>query len=97
MSDKTASKAAMEALHGELAKVLTGAIREGVMVTDKETGETHKNPAPAAILSVARQFLKDNNIDSVGNADTNDLEQAMKDMNDLPMPGEVPEEYQGQH
>ena len=95
MSSNTASKDAMEALHGELAKVLTGAIREGVVVVDKETGESHKNPAPAAILSVARQFLKDNNIDSVGNADTNDLEKAMEEMNDLPMTGEVPNEYRG--
>lgn len=92
---KSATKSAMEALHGVLASTLSQAIKDGVVVVDKETGEAHKSPAPAAILSVARQFLKDNNIDSVGNADVTDLEQAMEEMNNLPMDGEVPPEYRG--
>jgi hypothetical protein len=46
-----ATREALEDLHGQLAKDLTRRIK---------TGE-----ATAADLSVARQFLKDNNIDSI--------------------------------
>lgn len=50
MSDK-AQKEALEALHGALAKALAHKIASG--------------EATAADLAVARQFLKDNGIDSV--------------------------------
>ena len=55
-----ADEVAMDSLHGQLAKVLTEALKGSV---DPETGLAV--PAPAAILSVARQFLKDNGIDAV--------------------------------
>lgn len=56
------SSKALQDLHSELAKVLSKAIREGISVKDDTTGQVSKEPAPAAILNVARQFLKDNNI-----------------------------------
>lgn len=58
---KAPSKA-MEQLHAALARTLADAISEGIPVKDEATGEVTKAPAPAALLSVARQFLKDNNI-----------------------------------
>jgi alanine-alpha-ketoisovalerate/valine-pyruvate aminotransferase len=57
-----ATSDALGSLHEELAKVLTKAIKEGVPMKDDE-GNVYVAPAPAAILNVARQFLKDNNID----------------------------------
>lgn len=59
-----ADQDSMNSLHGELAKVLTVALKNGVMEIDKETGETQVASCPASILSVARQFLKDNNIEA---------------------------------
>lgn len=50
-------------LHDMLAETLTQAIKDGVPIKDEESGKIIKAPAPAAILNVARQFLKDNNID----------------------------------
>ena len=55
-----ADEVIMDSLHGALANVLKEALQG---TTDPETGL--KIPAPAAILSVARQFLKDNGIDAV--------------------------------
>lgn len=55
---------ALERLHEALAKTLSDAIMEGVPVKDDETGAISKAPAPAAILNVARQFLKDNGIEA---------------------------------
>jgi hypothetical protein len=89
-----ASQALMEELHGQLAKSLAEAVKDGVTVMDKE-GNPLKMDCPAAVLSVARQFLKDNHIEGgFGNADLSDLEKAMGEMNDMPLPGEVPKEYQ---
>ena len=51
---KAADKGKLEALHDKLATVLTDALGE-VDPTEKGT---------AAILNVARQFLKDNNIEA---------------------------------
>lgn len=48
-------------LHGQLAKVLKDAISQEY--TDPDTGMPI--PPPAAILNVARQFLKDNKIEAV--------------------------------
>lgn len=49
----------MDALLDEL----TTQIKEGSTGVDKDTGEIVKSSAPAAILNVARQFLKDNGVD----------------------------------
>jgi len=88
-----ASQALMEKLHGVLAKELSDAITNGVEEMTKD-GELVRVKAPSALLSVARQFLKDNHIEAgVGNSDLSDLEKAMNDMNELPMEGEVPPEY----
>lgn len=58
------SKQVLSDLHRSLSEVLTKALRDGEVVVDKE-GVSHKNTAPAAILNVARQFLKDNNIEGL--------------------------------
>lgn len=71
----TASKAALEELHTALARTLAAAVTTGVPVVDAETGVVTRAPAPAALLAVARQFLKDNNIeaDSKANSDLKSL------------------------
>ncbi len=73
-------------LHGQLAKVLKDAITEGVPILadgnplmDKD-GNVIRMPAPAAILNVARQFLKDNKIEAI-NAEGSPLH----DLSDLPI------------
>lgn len=63
-------------LHGALAKVLKDAITADYL--DPETGK--KAPPPAAILSVARQFLKDNKIESTGAPGS-----PLGDLSDLPI------------
>ena len=65
---ETAAIPAMERLHAALADTLKEAMKgEPVTVTDKETGEVTVVGVKlnAAVLSVARQFLKDNGIESV--------------------------------
>lgn len=54
----------LQDLHNKLADVLLEALHEGVPLQDS-TGKIVKAPAPAAVLNVARQFLKDNNIDAL--------------------------------
>lgn len=49
----------MDALIDEL----TTQVRDGTTAVDAETGEIVKASTPAAILNVARQFLKDNGVD----------------------------------
>lgn len=56
-----ADEKALGELHGVLANVLKEAISKDYF--DQETGE--KTPPPAAILNVARQFLKDNKIEAI--------------------------------
>jgi hypothetical protein len=56
-----ADEKALAGLHGKLAEVLQEAISKDYL--DPETGE--KLPPPAAILNVARQFLKDNKIEAI--------------------------------
>ena len=87
-------------LHGALAGTLADAIKHGELVLDKEgqpiiiDGKPLRKAASASVLSVARQFLKDNRIESgLGNKDTSALEKAMADMAALPYDGEVPAEY----
>lgn len=53
-------------LHGKLAEVLREALETDY--TDPETGA--KLPPPAAILNVARQFLKDNKIEALAVQDS---------------------------
>ena len=67
-----ADEKALGGLHGKLAEVLTEAISQGIPLTDKDgnvvmdqDGNILTMPAPAAILNVARQFLKDNKIEAV--------------------------------
>lgn len=59
MTDK-ASEKALVGLHCRLAEVLKDALQDQF---DPETGE--KLPPNAALLNVARQFLKDNKIEAV--------------------------------
>lgn len=97
MSNKSrtgkASRAIMESLHGTLARELTNVIKNGVEVVT-EDGEVVLRRPPAAMLNVARQFLKDNKIEAgIGNADMHDLERAMAEMSDLPFDGDIPPEY----
>ena len=88
-----ATKDAMNMLHATLDDTLAAAINEGVTVIDKE-GNPVKATFPASILSVARQFLKDNQIElGKGEADQSSIARAMKEMSDLPMDDEVPREY----
>jgi hypothetical protein len=56
-----ADEKALGSLHGKLADVLREALEQDY--TDPHTGE--KLPPPAAILNVARQFLKDNKIEAI--------------------------------
>jgi hypothetical protein len=51
----------MGTLHDELAKKLTDAIKNGETVI--KAGEEVRVPVTAAMLNVARGFLKDNNIE----------------------------------
>lgn len=75
----------LQDLHAELAKVLAKAVREGVPVKDEESGTVSLSPAPAAILNVARQFLKDNNIQATtANADILDMTQTLPDFSGEP-------------
>lgn len=63
-------------LHGKLAEVLKDAISQDYGVDE----EGRKLPPPAAILNVARQFLKDNKIESVAVAGS-----PLHDLADLPI------------
>lgn len=55
-----ADEKALGGLHGKLAEVLKTALDQDF--TDPETG---LNIPPAALLNVARQFLKDNKIEAM--------------------------------
>ena len=56
-----ATNDAMGELHDALAKYLTDVIKNGETV--EKRGEKKKVPASAAMLNVARGFLKDNSIE----------------------------------
>lgn len=74
-----ASEKELASLHALLAKSLADAITNGVPVVDKE-GNTITVPAGAAVLNVARQFLKDNNIQATEeNQGVKDLVAALPD------------------
>lgn len=53
----------LAALMDALLDELTSQIKDGTTGVDKDTGEIVKSSAPAALLNVARQFLKDNGVD----------------------------------
>lgn len=55
-----ADEKSLAGLHGKLAEVLKEALEQDYL---DEAG--NKLPPPAAILNVARQFLKDNKIEAV--------------------------------
>ncbi len=59
-----ASKAAMEALHGALAKTFKEILENGEVAVDKETGAAVKVTPGASTLNAVRQFLKDNGIEA---------------------------------
>lgn len=91
-------------LHGSLAKVLADAIKDGEYLLNKEgdlvldpDGVPIRKPAPASVLSVARQFLKDNHMEAqAGNKDMSAIDQALDDMKNMPFDGEVPAEFRKQ-
>lgn len=67
---RTADRAALESLHAKLAQVLVDALD-----APSEGG------TPAALLNVARQFLKDNSIDApaLPGTPTGQLKEKLKD------------------
>lgn len=72
---------ALEKLHEQLATTLADEIRKGV---GSEEG------IQSSLLSVARQFLKDNHIEATGaKSDASEMEKALEDMNSLPYDGET--------
>lgn len=66
MTINKADEKALGGLHGKLAEVLADAISQDYGVDE----EGRKLPPPAAILNVARQFLKDNKIEAVAQANS---------------------------
>lgn len=52
-------------LHGILARTLKDQIVNGVTTVSKD-GTIEQVSAPASVLNVARQFLRDNNIECLG-------------------------------
>ena len=90
-------------LHGSLAVVLAEAISTGEYLLNKEgelvllDGKPVKKAPSPAILSVARQYLKDNHVESTGgNKDMGALDSALEDLKNMPFSGEVPAEFRKQ-
>jgi len=71
-----ADEKALSSLHGKLAEILQEAISQDYGTDDMGV----KVPPPAAILNVARQFLKDNKIEAVAAPGT-----PLHDLADLPV------------
>lgn len=76
MTTNKADEKAMASLHGKLADVLKEALSQNY--TDDDGRPL---PPPAAILNVARQFLKDNKIECA----TAPPGSSMGDLSDLPV------------
>lgn len=76
MSNNKADEAALVSLHGKLAEVLKEALEQ-----DYTDDKGDPIPPPAAILNVARQFLKDNKIEAA----TAPKGTPMGDLSDLPV------------
>lgn len=70
-----ADEKALGSLHGKLAEVLKDALGQSYK---DEAGKPM--PPPAAILNVARQFLKDNKIEAI-----NAVGSPLHDLSDLPV------------
>lgn len=85
---KKASEAALAKLHELLAEAFTGIIRDGVTVMNRE-GKEVKLTAPAAYLKEAREFLKDNNVDAIPQA--NPALQSLAAVLPFPAPDDDPE------
>lgn len=83
-----ADEKALAGLHGKLADVLKDALSQSY--TDDEGKPA---PPPAAILNVARQFLKDNKIE-VGAAPQGS---SMGDLSDLPIFGDSDDPHTAPH
>lgn len=79
----SATKKAMAALHKALADTLHDQITNGTVT------EEGKISAPAAVLSVARQFLKDNGIEAT--ADSEELQKLGSVASKLPF--SQPDDY----
>jgi hypothetical protein len=75
MTMNKADEKALGSLHGKLAEVLRDALSQDF--TDPETGISLP---PAAILNVARQFLKDNKIEAISAVGS-----PLHDLADLPI------------
>ena len=73
---KKADEQALSGLHGKLAEILQEAITQDYGIDDQGV----KVPPPAAILNVARQFLKDNKIEAIPVPGT-----PLHDLADLPI------------
>lgn len=71
-----ADEKALSGLHGKLAEILQEAISQDYGIDDQGV----KVPPPAAILNVARQFLKDNKIEAIAAPGT-----PLHDLADLPV------------
>jgi hypothetical protein len=99
VSAERAKEEALAGLHAKLAETLTDAIVKGeplrlpngTAVVDPETGVLERGPASAAILNVARQFLKDNDIKTLptGQTPMERLGAAMPKGTTLPFEGEA--------
>jgi hypothetical protein len=76
MTINKADEKELGSLHGALAKILRDSLQQEY--TNPDTGE--RIPPPAAILNVARQFLKDNKIEAIGVTGS-----ALHDLSDLPI------------
>lgn len=97
MSAERAKEEALAGLHAKLAETLTEAIEKGEplrlpngdALVDKE-GVLLRAPASAAILNVARQFLKDNDIKTLptGQSPLERLGKAMPAGTSLPFEGD---------
>lgn len=76
MTLNKADEKALGGLHGKLAEVLKDALTQDYGTDDMGI----KVPPPAAILNVARQFLKDNKIEAVAVQGSH-----LGDLSDLPV------------
>ena len=65
-------------LHGIIARTLRDQIKDGVTIEGKD-GSLQKISAPASVLNVARQFLRDNNIECLG-ANNEDIKGLVEDL-----------------
>ncbi len=65
-------------LHGIIARTLRDQIKDGVTIEGKD-GSLQMISAPASVLNVARQFLRDNNIECDG-SNNEDIKGLVEDL-----------------